>query len=147
MAADFVERVCSPLAECGAYLVEQVLVCGVGIEFGGVGEVICFERATCAVVGVFALESRDGVCVEFGGLIAEDEVVDALGDGLTDGLEVDVLDTNPLLVDTDGDGLDDFNDPLPLDPGVTTDWLTDAICELAYDIRSTDLSAFKGWHP
>lgn len=71
---------------------------------------------------------------------------DTDGDGLPDGLEVDVLNTNPLLVDTDGDGLDDFNDPLPLDPGVPTDWLSDAICALAYDIRATDLGEFAGWH-
>ncbi len=42
-------------------------------------------------------------------------VADTDGDGLSDGDEVNVLDTNPVLADTDGDGLLDGADLAPLD--------------------------------
>jgi len=66
---------------------------------------------------------------------------DSDGDSLSDGEEV-VLGTNLCSADTDGDGLNDDFDPLPLDPGVTSGYLEDALRELAEWIDGLPLDVF-----
>ena len=65
-------------------------------------------------------------------------------DGLTDGDEA-VLGTDPFDPDTDDDGVIDGDDPFPLEPGVTTAWIADAVVELATEsIPALDLDLFTG---
>lgn len=69
---------------------------------------------------------------------------DTDGDGLTDGFEVTATGTDPLVIDTDGDGLTDLEDPTPLVPGATGDWLEEQTRLLADAIAATDLGDFNG---
>ncbi|MFG0306151.1 MAG: choice-of-anchor Q domain-containing protein [Phycisphaerales bacterium JB040] len=68
---------------------------------------------------------------------------DSDGDGLSDGDEV-LFGTSPCLADTDGDGVSDLNDPTPTEPGVTEEFLVEAIRAAADQIDSIPLSSFTG---
>jgi hypothetical protein len=67
-------------------------------------------------------------------------VPDSDGDGLFDDEEFSVYGTDPLLADTDGDGVDDGDDPEPAEPGVGADWLAAEALALATSIECLDLS-------
>ncbi len=84
----------------------------------------------------------DGVEVEMG--CTDPLNPDTDGDGLSDGYEVNVLGTDPCYADTDGDGVPDGIDPLPLDPGVTQDFLESWLRDLADTISGFDLNQFTG---
>lgn len=69
-------------------------------------------------------------------------------DGLSDGAEVNppvgTEVTNPCNADTDGDGVNDHDDPLPIDPGVTEDFLAEWAADVASGIGDMDLGLFSG---
>lgn len=69
---------------------------------------------------------------------------DTDGDGISDGDEVNITLTNPLSADTDGDGLSDGEDPTPLDPGATADWLEDEALALSEAVDILSLADFNG---
>jgi hypothetical protein len=52
--------------------------------------------------------------------------------------------TSPINADTDGDGLNDREDPSPLEPGVPPEYLVSQCRETAAAIRALDLSKFTG---
>ena len=70
-------------------------------------------------------------------------IADSDGDTLLDGVEV-ALGTNPCNMDTDGDGVTDDEDPLPIDPGVTSGWIENEIRGLSETILLVDLGEFAG---
>ncbi|MHC4415400.1 MAG: hypothetical protein ACYS0G_08965 [Planctomycetota bacterium] len=65
---------------------------------------------------------------------------DSDDDNLLDGEEVDVMGTDSCNPDTDEDGVPDDVDPLPTDPGVTGDYIEQALRDLSERARSLDLS-------
>jgi len=69
---------------------------------------------------------------------------DSDNDGLSDGLESLTLYTSPCNGDTDGDGVTDALDPLPNQPGVTSDFLEEACREESGRILALNLSLFNG---
>lgn len=69
---------------------------------------------------------------------------DSDDDTLLDGEEALVIGTDPCSEDTDGDGVRDDVDDLPLQPGVTSGFLEDAVRDLATAILALDLSLFNG---
>lgn len=68
---------------------------------------------------------------------------DSDGDGLSDGAEAG-LTTNPCDMDTDADGVADGEDPLPVTPGVTTEFLEDATRDVAAMIATDQDLVFNG---
>lgn len=68
---------------------------------------------------------------------------DSDGDTLLDGEEID-MGTSPCNADTDGDGVGDADDPLPVDPGVTSGWLEESTRQLSSDVLMIELGAFNG---
>ena len=75
------------------------------------GDGVCDLSDDCPEVLGAVDSNQDGVC---------DGLDDSDGDGLTDGEEnefgADCLMSNPLLADSDDDGIDDSQDPYPRDP-------------------------------
>ncbi len=63
--------------ECLFEFLVQFLIRSACIGDSGVSEVVGLEGALHSFGGVFAVEAWDAVAVEFGDLVAEDEVVDA----------------------------------------------------------------------
>jgi len=63
------------------------------------------------------------------------------GDGLVDAAEL-ALETDPFNPDTDGDGLNDFEDPTPLNAGATVDFLEEYGQAVAIDILETPVVEF-----
>ncbi len=68
---------------------------------------------------------------------------DSDGDTLSDGAAV-AQGTDPCNADSDNDGIPDGADPLPLDPGVTPDFLEFLARELCAEIQALDLALFNG---
>ncbi len=89
---------------------------------------------------VYTLRSTDGELVTLENAVGFGFSVDSDGDGLFDDDEVGLYGTNPKLSDTDGDGVDDGDDPNPAEPGVGSDWLADWSWALAAEIECLDLS-------
>jgi hypothetical protein len=89
---------------------------------------------------VYTLRSSDGGLVTLDNAVAFGFVPDSDGDGLFDDEEFSVYGTDPLLADTDGDGVDDGDDPEPAEPGVGADWLAAEALALATSIECLDLS-------
>lgn len=77
------------------------------------------------------------------------ELVDSDGDGLSDVDEIVFFGTDPFSADTDGDGLDDFLDPLPtnaffgddtVDPCAANGWYGDYECDTFCPLLDPDCS-------
>ena len=69
---------------------------------------------------------------------------DTDGDTLEDGDEVNNIGTSPCNVDTDGDGIEDDLDPLPIEEGVTPDFLADLTGLVSQDVAQLSISEFVG---
>jgi hypothetical protein len=87
----------------------------------------------------YTLTSPDGQLVSLENAVGFGYVRDSDGDGLFDDEEYADYGTDPLEADTDGDGVLDGDDPLPLEPGVDLDWLAAAADDLAMMLDGLDL--------
>ena len=88
----------------------------------------------------YTLTSPDGQLVTLNNAVGFGYAFDSDGDGLFDDEEYAVYGTDPLEADTDGDGVLDGDDPLPLEPGVDLEWLAAASDALAVAIDALDLA-------
>lgn len=88
----------------------------------------------------YTLTSADGGLVTLKNAVGFGFSEDSDGDGLYDDDEIALYGTDPLVADTDGDGVDDGDDPYPATPGVGSEWLAERTIALAADIESLDLS-------
>lgn len=86
----------------------------------------------------------DGIEVDIaqGGGCPNPLVADSDGDGLSDGYEVLTSHTSPCNVDSDDDGVNDGTDPLPLQPGVTSGFLESTVRSSSTVILNLNLSNF-----
>jgi hypothetical protein len=88
----------------------------------------------------YTLTSADGEVVTLENAVGFGYTVDSDGDGLFDDEEYADYGTDPLLADTDGDGVDDGVDPYPATAGVGSDWLAAQAEALGAALDRLDLS-------